>query len=869
MEKSLGARRSSGGRTTRKTRKSSDEQKASAGTNVDRSPEELEHPEISGEFIDPDEFFSKEKKNGRNERRHKGKQKKSQNKKPGVLKANEEDRKLVADEDFVQGRWFECMPEWIQSEDGTLMAEEEEESAKLLLRKAREVYDKRFSEQASRNASFAHGTIQDQISALTLSIQESPVHHLDELLKLLNYCSKKSARVKHLSVLAFQDLLLNDLLPDKPLRSFQSRTGPRTREGLSKRHMLYAYFESELKKAVSKFFEIVRLESLEGVAHMRTSAISTAYNVLVDKPEGERLLLGIVVNKLGDPERKVATKAIYSLQKLLEKHPAMKSIVLAQVEELVFRKNVKRRTQYYAITFMNQVQFSERDIALSRSMINTYLTLFNKLTLDADEIDLDVYEGRLVASILVGVNRAFPYSNADVDSLYDTSQFEVLFRVSHARSFRSSTQAFALLQQVAAARESLSDRFHRALYAKLSSPELRETKNPSAFLNIVYKAMKNDTKIPRVQAFAKRLLQVALNSSPGFASGSLSIVSKGVLESRAGTLQSFINLPEAENEIEKFVDVETDVDKGGQDQNSGQIPILVDPYDPTSRDPLRCRAEKSSLWELCVLNQHFHPTVKKYAEDLLVKETSIQSSGNPLLDYSLLAFLDRFVYKKPKRHVSVSLHKGRQASEDSRPLANSAGFRKMAEAGEVAEDDKFYLRYFEDRWSRQPDEGDDVDLAGEDEDLHEEEEIDRAFEEALKGEHVMDNGSDDDESSLDQDAFKAAMEEYEKNQPDGQEGDNPMNGMPISDPSDDEELAVDEFEEQLEGQDYEEEQTKSKRKKQKMSVFASADDYTEAVDSIMALEREQMSDEEDEVYGFKRALRPKGGNRKRKRTRVP
>lgn len=123
------------------------------------------------------------------------------------------------------------------------------------------------------------------------------------------------------------------------------------------------------------------------------------------------------------------------------------------------------------------------------------------------------------------------------------------------------------------------------------------------------------------------LLQVALNSSPGFASGSLSILSKGVLESRAGTLQSFINLPEAENEIERFVDVEMDDDEGGRDPNSGKIPMLEDPYDPTSRDPLHCRAEKSSLWELCVLNQHFHPTVQKYAEELLVKEKSVQCLG--------------------------------------------------------------------------------------------------------------------------------------------------------------------------------------------------------------------------------------------------
>mmetsp|Transcript_4817 Transcript_4817/g.20715 ORF Transcript_4817/g.20715 Transcript_4817/m.20715 type:complete len:114 (-) Transcript_4817:208-549(-) len=109
------------------------------------------------------------------------------------------------------------------------------------------------------------------------------------------------------------------------------------------------------------------------------------------------------------------------------------------------------------------------------------------------------------------------------------------------------------------------------------------------------------------------------------------------------------------------------------------------------------------------------------------------------------------------------------------------------------------------------------------------------------------------------------MEAYEQKHPDGQAGDNPLAEMPISDPSSDEDRSVDNFEGRLGGQDYEKEQAESKLKKQKMSVFASADDYTEAVDSIMALEREQMSDEED---GRKQTLRPNRKNRKRGRTRL-
>jgi ribosome biogenesis protein MAK21 len=44
-----------------------------------------------------------------------------------------------------------------------------------------------------------------------------------------------------------------------------------------------------------------------------------------------------VVNKLGDPQQKVASKTIYCLNKVLDKHPNMQPVVLAEVEKMLFR----------------------------------------------------------------------------------------------------------------------------------------------------------------------------------------------------------------------------------------------------------------------------------------------------------------------------------------------------------------------------------------------------------------------------------------------------------------------------------------------------------------------------------------------------
>lgn len=70
-------------------------------------------------------------------------------------------------------------------------------------------------------------------------------------------------------------------------------------------------------------------------------------------------------------------------------------------------------------------------------------------------------------------------------------------------------------------------------------------------------------------------------------------------------------------------------------------------YAPLKLDPRFARAELSGLFELVQLTQHYHPSVRHYATALL-KSEPIELAGNPLDDFSLAAFLDRFVYRNPK-----------------------------------------------------------------------------------------------------------------------------------------------------------------------------------------------------------------------------
>ena len=50
-----------------------------------------------------------------------------------------------------------------------------------------------------------------------------------------------------------------------------------------------------------------------------------------------QILLPNLVNKMGDPSKKIASKAMHALTLVLEKHPNMKGVIMDEIEKLLFR----------------------------------------------------------------------------------------------------------------------------------------------------------------------------------------------------------------------------------------------------------------------------------------------------------------------------------------------------------------------------------------------------------------------------------------------------------------------------------------------------------------------------------------------------
>lgn len=603
----------------------------------------------------------------------------------------------------------------------------------------------------------ASGTLEDKISALTLLVQESPLHTMKAFEQLIGLSKKRSRNQALMAVAALKDLLGQGvLLPaDRRLRAFGKqpalvkaledhhtiwRSGTPLPKGLERKHLIIWAFEDWLKK---QYFELLKI--LEGwcadeVEYARSRAITYVWELLRDKPEQEENLLRLLVNKLGDTDRKIASRTSYLLLQLQISHPAMKAIIINSIEaESIFRPGQSPHAKYFAIITLNQTILGVKEQEIANKLLDIYFALFlqylkpgqlvprkadileatkqqngggkpgkmalkkaaakEKVTVAEEEL-----REKMVAQVLTGVNRAFPFANTD-DPQFE-QHMNTIFRVTHSSNFNTSIQALMLIQQISSTKHYSADRFYRTLYESLLDPRLLTSSKQIMYLNLLYKSLKSDVNVKRVQSFVKRLLQIITLHEAPFVCGVLYLISE--LEVTFPSIRSMIREPETnpEDEEEHFVDAPEDGETA-KDAISKQSHPAVAGYDARKRDPEHSNAERSALWELLPFLQHFHPSVALFAE-ALVYGKAVPPKPDPSL-HTLMHFLDRFVYRNAKtktggtRGSSIMqpmsgssaadlLIKNREDGRSQLPVNSDAFWKKNIK--DVAADEVFFHNYF-------------------------------------------------------------------------------------------------------------------------------------------------------------------------------
>ncbi|KAM8847394.1 CCAAT/enhancer-binding protein zeta [Synchiropus picturatus] len=628
------------------------------------------------------------------------------------------------------GKWFhqEYTGEVASTQQDPPLVSQYQTLARQLYQHEVDLYKTQKNLQKGANSAWmktvvSSGVLADRMAAMTLLIQDAPVHMLEHVEQLVSMVQKKGSRRMGLMALdTLRELLLSDLLPEsrklqpfacRPLDQLEQRTSG-NRQARDRRLLLW-YFEQQLKQLVAQFVVALDAVAHDTVEATKTRALTTAHQLLSQRPEQERALLVQMVNKLGDPEYKTAAKASHLLETLLHQHPNMRAVVCCEVERLMFRPNVGAKAQYYAVCFLSQVRLSHQEAPLAAKLIAVYFSFFHAC------IKRKEVESKMLSALLSGVNRAYPYASAGDQKVVE--QLDTLFKVLHLVRFNTAVQALMLLFQVMDSQQSVSDRYYVALYRKLLDPGLASSGRQGMFLNLLYKSLKSDIVLRRVKAFIKRLLQVSAQQSASFACGALFLLSE-VMKAKPGLKvllqeaedgddeeEEFRDLPEEEEEKEEEKQRLVDADnprvftakpaaswvhhqnlEGGQKQNQS--------YDPLHRNPLFCGADRSTLWELQRLALHFHPSVALFARTLLQGE-SIRYSGDPLQDFTLIRFLDRFVFRNPKQQKgkrntdAVASRPKRKSASGSLPV-NSDEFLSKDES-QVPVDEVFFYRFFKKR----------------------------------------------------------------------------------------------------------------------------------------------------------------------------
>ena len=639
-----------------------------------------------------------------------------------------------------EGLWYELAEDIPESDGSRKESHDEALVAELRSRAARllEVESILVAKDAalSKNSTLSWlqqakqgGTTSDKVAAMAVLVQEFPVGHLQSLEGLVAMAGKRGGAraVVGTTLDALLELWKDVLLPeDRKLRFF-------TQQPLSKlpkssksadRCLVLWEFEDRLKLQYATFVEQLAVLSTDNLEFIKEKATKVTFELLLHRSEQEGQLLKIMVNKLGDPDRKIASNAGYLLTKLLSHHAGMKHVVVREIENFIYRPGLKDRARYYAVVYLNQIVLSKKDVprmlpngtkaSLAKRLVDIYFSMFKliiegslgtaasiaqakqekvekrrqekalkkgKKKFKVDEDSTKVVSGerqgsmdsRMLSALITGIRRAFPFVTADeIEPLID-AHADSLFKLIHTGSFGVATQALLLLYQLMSSQSSISDRFYRALYATLLNKELPGSTKAPLFLSLFLKAIKDDVSINRVTAFLKRLLQVALEAPANFACGCLIILSQILKDSRG--IWNSISDPEE-------IDEERPTDGKSEDD------LL---YDPIKRDPKYARAERTCFWELVPLSNHSHPSVAAMANSILAG-MPVQYNGDPLKDFVLSEFLDKFITKKSKPRS--------RAAGDSlmQPTATESKMTSALESYEnkhLAPDEAFFHKFFE------------------------------------------------------------------------------------------------------------------------------------------------------------------------------
>lgn len=488
------------------------------------------------------------------------------------------------------------------------------------------------------------GTTSDKVSAMLLQVQECPFFGLEWIAKLLVMASSESRHEAFPAMEALRDIFCKILPPRSLKRSlvpWASRIMTDDKELTPSWALLIYYFEDVLKKSFVEFIKLVEILIHDNLSSCRERAMRALYEIcLSDKEEQGDVCLRLLINKLGDPERKIASRVVYYLQCIVEKSEDLTLPITKMVQHEALRPNGPNdKPAFYGLTFFSQVRLNEDSPEVTEVLLDTYqhhLQLFLKRleesasekrrkikqksakrrkTDQSDEMEEDDVP-RTVKVVLTGLTRAIPFARTSGANSIGEYSKKLVAIAGKIRSYPTLLQAVSLVFQIFALGEAASKESLQILsditcnYLLDYSRFAQNTASHPKLLKILYKIFcaVGESSVSSSATFLGRMVKSLLDSSvlianPAFPAAALLLINEA-LSMKPG-LRLSITFPDDEGE-----------------------------------DSVGC------FWQLNALAKHYHPTVSRYANHLLSQNDLIDIGNepdDPFLAISTSNFLDSLI----------------------------------------------------------------------------------------------------------------------------------------------------------------------------------------------------------------------------------
>lgn len=527
------------------------------------------------------------------------------------------------------------------------------------------------------------GTFEDKISSLVLYIRQNPKNTLKYLDILVRMAEDKNRRRNESVITALKDLFLENLLQNKKYIPFIS-VYPSLKENHTDDDLIKAYYDDKLHNLYSKV--ITMLENCvinEPMAKIKKKKMDLLYEMIAKQPEGEEKILTILINKLGDPMTEISNHAILLLKNLQKENMKM-SLVLFNNVKTFYLQSTRQNSKLYSLVYMTQMAIPYNFPSFLEESIKFFFELFNKFSESSTQEGKDSKEAenieKSLSLIVKRINALFKYvkgENTQIEKIKTiiNEKLSVLFKLSHNKSLKLSIEILKLLFGIISTQdESFSDRYYKSLYDLVSNFSLSISKHLKDGLKLIMLSIAYDTKIPRICSFIKRLLEMSLHSEPPYIICILIMISQIIRTKKK--LWKCIEKPQ-------------------------QYPSF---YDQSKRDPQFAGGEISFFNELYILTNHYHPSVKRMSKFIIdnFNKDIISYEGDPLVDFSLVNFLEKFILKNPKikKEKTKILQKGKGVNEEEEELKkfmeeDDENAKKEGEENEeIGDDDLQFIKKF-------------------------------------------------------------------------------------------------------------------------------------------------------------------------------